>query len=157
VTGFESRGQKELGELAAALKDAGDKDLTNRVRAAMRGVAKPVGVRVLREGAQSMPHRGGFSARVAAQGRVGLATALVSRTLHVTLTLSNKGADMKSLDAGTLRHPVFKRGDRKAAWVRQSVPEGTFTRAFDAEAPTVAREVLTAAEVTLDTVARKVH
>lgn len=154
---FEARGQKELAELGAALKDAGDRDLTNRVRAAMRGVAKPVGVRVLRTGAESMPHRGGFSSRVASQGRAGLATALVSGTLHVTLTLSNKGADLKSLDAGILRHPVFKRGDGKARWVRQSVPEGTFTRAFETEAPLVAREVLTAAEATLDTVARKVH
>jgi hypothetical protein len=154
---FELRGAKELAELSAALKEASDRDLTNRVRGAMRGVAKPVGVRVLRAGAESMPHHGGFADRVASRGRVGLSTALVARTVHVTLTLSNKGADMKSLDAGILRHPVFKRGDQKARWVRQSVPEAAFSHAFDAEAPMVAREVLTAAEATLETVARKVR
>ena len=67
--------------------------------------------------------RSEFAARVAAQGRVGLTSALVARNLHVTMTLSNKGANMRALDAGLLRHQVF---GNKAVWARQKVPAGAF-------------------------------
>lgn len=154
MSDFEVRGKRELAALSAALKEAGDHDLTNRVRASMRGVAKPLGLRVLKAGAAEMPHRGGFASRVESSGRVGMTAALVTgRTLRVTLTLSNKGADMKTLDDGILRHPVF--GNRKV-WRITKVPANAFSRAFDAEAPLVAREVLAAADATVNAVARKV-
>lgn len=153
---LEVKGLDQLRDLSHALKEASDKDLTNGVRAAIRSETKPAGLRILRAGAAAMPHRGGFSARVATQGRVGLQTALVSKDLHITMTLSNKGANMRALNAGELRHPVFATADRPRVWVRQQVPAGAFTRAFHAEAPALRDAALRGAQGALNDVARKV-
>jgi hypothetical protein len=154
--GVRVEGTDQLEEIAHALKEASDKDLTNNVRRSMREVAKPVGQAVMREGAVVMPKLGGFSARVE-QGKVGISSAIASKQVHVTIALSNKGVDMKSLDAGTLRHPVFKRADRPVIWRSQAVPARAFTTALKAQAPVVRRAVLEAMQTTLDNASRKVH
>jgi hypothetical protein len=146
-------GLEDLQRVADALKEAGDKDLQNKVSAALRNQAKPLGLLVLRTGAAEMPHRGGLSGRVSGMGRVGVSSALKGRVSAVSVILRNKGVDLKSMDAGVLRHPVF--GNR-SAWVRQSVPSGAFSRAFDAEALVVQRAATKAAQDVLDDVARKV-
>lgn len=146
-------GLDKLQDLSVGLKEAADRGVTNRVRAAIRAETKPAGLRILRKGAEEMPRGGGFAARVATQGRVGLQSALVAKNLHITMTLSNKGANMKALEAGVLRHPVF--GNR-GVWVRQSVPAGAFRRAFEAEAPALRDAALRGAQQALDDVARKV-
>ena len=154
--GIRTQGTDDLERMAAALKEAADRDLTNRVRKSMRDVAKPVGERTLIGGAERMPRRGGFAARVRDRGKVGVTSAIASRTVHVTLTLNNKGANLRSLDAGDLRHPVFARPDQPRRWVRQSVPAKAFTMAFNAQAPIVRGQVLDAMQATLNEAARKV-
>lgn len=151
--GLKVEGLDKLQDVSVALKEAADRGVTNRVRAALRAETKPAGQRILQAGAEPMPHRGGLAARIASQGRVGLATALASKNLHITMTLSNKGANMRAINAGVLRHLVF--GNR-AAWVRQDVPAGTFTRAFEKEAPRLRDAALKGAQEALDDVARKV-
>lgn len=151
-------GTDDLQKVADALKEAGDKDLQKRISGALRSEAKPLGLRVLRRGAEEMPHRGGLSARVAGEGRVGVSSALRGRVASVSVILRNKGVDLKSMDAGILRHPVFGRADRSRkewAWTRQSVPAGAFRRAFDAEAAEVQKAAVKAAQDVLDDVARK--
>lgn len=146
-------GNDDLQKLADALKDAGDKDLQKQVSGALRSVAKPLGERVLRRGAEHMPQRGGLAARVADMGRVGVSASLRGRVASVSVILRNKGVDLRSLDAGMLRHPVF--GNRKA-WTAQRIPAGAFTRAFDAEAREAQDAATKAAQSALDDVARKV-
>lgn len=146
-------GTDDLQRVADALKEAGDKDLQKRVSAAIRTEAKPLGLRVLHRGAEKMPQRGGLADRVAGMGRVGVSSALRGRVASVQVILRNKGVDLKAMDAGVLRHPVF--GNRQA-WVRQSVPARAFSDAFDAEAAQVQQAVNKAAQDTLDDVARKV-
>lgn len=175
--GIRLEGVEQLQKIADALKEAGDKDLQKQVSAALRGEAKPLGARVLARGAEEMPHRGGLAARVADIGRVGVSSALRGRVASVQVILRNKGVDLKSMDAGIVRHPVFLRNrtdllrrktvrgkgghilggeDRKDwTWVRQSVPAGAFRRAFEAESAEVQQAALKAAQAVLDDVARK--
>ena len=148
-------GTDDLQRVADALKDAGEKDLVKAVSGALRGEAKPLGERVLRRGAESMPHRGGLSERVAGMGKVGVSSALRGRIASVSVILRNKGVDLKAMDAGVLRHPVFAQADRSRVWVRQSVPAGAFRKAFDAEAAEVQAKAVKAAQGVLDDVARK--
>jgi hypothetical protein len=150
VTSLRIEGTDDLQRVADALKQAGDKDLQRATSAAIRGEARPLGLRVLRRGADSMPHRGGFAARVAG-GSAGVSSALRGRVASVSVILRNKGADLKSLDAGILRHKVFGRD----VWVRQSVVPGAFRRAFEEEAAAVRERVTKAAQGVLDDVARK--
>lgn len=151
--GLEVKGLDQLRDLSLALKETSDKDITNRVRSAIRAEIHPAGLRVLRAGAQPMPQGGGLAHRIVSQGRVGMTSALVSRDLHVTMTLSNTAVNMRSLDAGVVMHPDF--GNR-SEWERQSVPSRTFTRAFEAEAARLRTSALRGAQQALDDVGRKV-
>lgn len=148
---FGTEGAEQLRRVASALKDAGDTGLMRAVGAAQRDEAKPLGLRVLRRGAREMPKRGGLAARVGASS-AGVTSTVSGRVASSTVALRNTGVDLKSLDAGTLRHKVFGNPE---VWVRQSVPPGAFRRAFDAEAADVSRKALKAAQGVLDDVARK--
>lgn len=148
-------GTDDLQRIADALKEAGDKDLQKSIAAALRSEAKPLGERVLRRGAESMPHRGGLAERVAGLGRVGVSSALRGRVASVSVILRNKGVDLKSLDAGILRHLVFAQSGRPRTWVRQTVPAGAFRQAFEDEAREVQAKAVKAAQGVLDDVGRK--
>ena len=148
-------GTDDLQKVADALKDAADKDLQKQVSAALRTEAKPLGAKALARGAEQMPHRGGLAERVAGMGRVGVSSALRGRIASVSVILRNKGVDLKSMDAGVLRHPVYARAGQPRTWVRQSVPAGAFRRAFDAEADDARKAATKATQNVLDDVARK--
>lgn len=152
MTGIRVEGTDELQQVADALKAAGDSDLQRATSAALRGEAKPLGALVLGRGAMRMPQRGGLAARVAGMGSVGVSSALRGQVASVSVILRNKGVDLKSLDAGVLRHKVFGH----AVWVRQSVPSGAFREAFEAEAAEVRTRAVKAAQGVLDDVAHKV-
>lgn len=145
-------GNDDMQRVADALKEAGDKALMNRVRKAMRDAGKPIGTRVLKRGAEEMPHRGGLSDRISGLGRVGVNNALRGRVANISIVLRVKGADLRAINRGTLRHPVF--GNREV-WVGQPVPEAAWTRAFEAEVDEARVAVLKAAQDALNDVARK--
>lgn len=149
---FRTEGADDLDRIAAALREAGDRDLQKQVSAALRTEAKPLGQEVIRQGADEMPRRGGFADRVRGQSRVGVSNSLRGRTASVQVLLKNKGADLRSLDRGILRHPVF--GNR-GAWVAQSVPGQTFSRAFEAQVDKARDAAVKGAQAALDDVARK--
>jgi len=154
MTGLRIEGSDDLQRVADALKAAGDGGLQKAVSGSIRAEARPLGLRVLRLGAAEMPRRGGLSARVAA-GSAGVSSSLRGRVASVTVVLRNKGIDLKAMDAGVVRHPAFARADRDRVWVRQSVPEGAFRRAFAAEATGVRSKAVDAAQGVLNDVARK--
>lgn len=147
-----TEGADDLQRLAEALKAAGDKDLQKQVSKSIREEAKPLGQRVLRRGAEDLPQRGGLADRVQALGRVGVSSSLRGRVASVQVLLRNKGADLKSMDAGIVRHRVFG-SDR---WVAQSIRAGAFSRAFDTEAGEARKAALKGAQKALDDAARKV-
>lgn len=146
-------GADDLDRIAAALRQAADRELQKKVSGAMRGPARVLGRVVLDEGSQEMPSRGGLAARIRELGRVGVSNSLRGRVASVNVILKNKGVNLKALDVGVLRHPVF--GNR-GWWVQQQVPGGAFSRAFDREAGSVRDEVTKAAQDVLTDVARKV-
>lgn len=156
--GVRIKGTDELQKVADALKEAGDKDLQKRVSKAMREVAKPLGDKVLREGAAELPRRGGLSDYVASKGKIGISNSLRGRSASVTLKLHNKGVRFGAMNQGRLRHPVYGRpllSRKEWGWSTQSVRPGMFTRPFDAAAPEAAQEVTQAAQAALNDVARK--
>ena len=118
-------GSEDFLELARELREA-DRKLATRVRRSLRELAKPLG-EAGRDGlAETMPRRGGLSDVIAA-AKVGVATVSSSRSPRVEVRVRSAGHDLESMNDGELRHPVF--GTK--SWVRQSVPAGGATRAFD--------------------------
>ena len=104
---------------AAAVKGA-DKAVARAIRKRVREAAKPIGDHVITKGSDSMPSRGGLQSRLKS---VRPTVSILARGASINL---RKGANFTSLNAGTLRHPLYGHGP----WQQQGVPSGTYTGAF---------------------------
>jgi hypothetical protein len=106
-------GDRQLAELGARLKLAGDVGLKRAAQTRVRLAAKPL-IPIIQESArQSLPKAGGMNNFVARR-RPRTTVRFTGRTAGVRLTYKGKGAPS---DEGPWRHPVF--GNRKV-WVTQS-------------------------------------
>lgn len=147
-----------LQSVAAAYR-AADPELRKQMRRALAEVAKPLGMHVRSAGSGRLPRRGGLAARVA-RARIGTTLGTSSRNPSIAIRLSTReGYNLRLMNAGKLRHPVFARSDRTReqwAWVSQEIEPDAFARAFDEGAPEVRRAAMKALQAVLDDVARKV-
>jgi hypothetical protein len=126
----------DLRQLGDAYKGA-DKIIQKRMRTGIQEAGKPLAERVVREGSEDLPSRGGLRARIAA-ARPGITAALAGRNVAVSVRIANRQKDaLGALDSGTLRHPVWKTG----RWVAQSIPAGRFDAAFRRGAPEATEKV----------------
>lgn len=150
------RGMRELQELAEAYRN-GDKALRRRIGKAMRDIANPLARDIRSSAAQHMPRRGGLSERMG-RARAGTSLTTSTRNTGVTLRFSTReGYNLRFVDTGRLRHPVFARGDqdrKEWTWVNQQVYSGAFSKAFEAGSPKVRDAVLKAIQQALDEIAR---
>lgn len=137
---------------ALALNEAGDKDLRNEVYATFRRITKPLGEKVIAGGAAEMPKHGGFAAQVAA-AKMGQSNATTGRNPGIALSFRTKPShNLKTVDDGILRHPVFARSGATRVWVQQHVPAKAFTNPFLANRDPVAKEIVH----TMDKVAQEI-
>jgi hypothetical protein len=139
-------GTEQFKAAAHALNEAADKGIRREVYAAFRRVAKPLGEQIVEKGSQRLPRRGGLAARVAA-AKVGQSNATTGKNPSVAIRVrAREGYDLKSVDAGTLRHPVFARAGRPRVWSATKVNPNAFTAPFEGGVDQVRTEVLAALE-----------
>lgn len=137
-------GGDELAALARDLKAAGNKDLRKEMLRGLRTAARPA-VGAVRASAEAiLPHTGGLAHAVATSAiTTRTTTSARSAGVRVVATGKQHAHNIRRLDEGKLRHPVF--GNRNA-WVDQDVPPHWFTRPLEQLEPTVQvamRRVLT--------------
>lgn len=152
-----TEGTDDLQKIADELREAGDKKLARKVGAAIRKAAKPAGQTALRAGAYDMPGRGGLRSKLL-ESKIGVSAWLRSQRALVEVKLRNP-VDLRALDRGILRHPVFadpEKTRKQWTWVRQEVREGAFSGPFERQADKVRGEALEAAQDVLDEVAEAV-
>lgn len=128
-------GAENLERLAARLKEAGRKDLRKELLASIRKATKPVVQDVRASALDTLPSRGGLAALIAAS-RLGTQTRLSGKRVGVKLKASN-AHDIKGMDQGRLRHPLFGRKH----WYLQSVPAGWFSQPIEESAPEIRSEI----------------
>lgn len=151
-----AEGTADFIRAAHALNEAGDRELRKGVYRGLRTAARPLGARMVSALAEDMPSRGGLRARVAAS-KVSIRNATTGRNPRVEIALrSTQGYKLTPMNDGDLRHPVFAKANAKRVWVRQSVPSGAATRAFDEGAPLVRRTIVRELNQVMDDTARKV-
>jgi hypothetical protein len=149
-------GRREFAAAAKALNEAGDKALRREVYAAFRRAAKPLGERIIREGAGGLPARGGLAGRVA-RAKVQQSNSTRGRNPGVALkfkTVPNsqgQSYDLKTMDEGVVRHPTF---GRRNQWRVTRVRPQLFTTPFEAGREDVATEVIAAMRHVADQIAR---
>ncbi|WP_182379821.1 hypothetical protein [Nocardioides sp. WS12] len=136
---LEVQGAQQLEAVAKRLKAAGRGDLRKELLQQVRAAAKPTVTDIKRNAATDLPQRGGL-AQAVAKSRIGTRTRMSGKRVGVRIEAKN-GMDIKRLDQGRLRHPVF--GNRKA-WVEQTVKPGWFSEPIKRRLPEVRDGVLKA-------------
>lgn len=139
-------GAAQLAALAAALKAAGNKGLQRELSKGINSALKPLKAAVAQSALAKLPSSGGLAARAA-----GIPVRTRRNANGVRVVASGRGGmkNVKALDAGSVRHPVFGRN----AWVSQSVTPGFWTEPTEALAPEVRAELMKA----IDAVAKQIE
>lgn len=123
--------QAQLRKLAKDLKDAGEKDLRKALYRNLTLAARPLLEDAKREGGATTPHSGGAADRLLA-AKFSARALLGMRNPGVKLRAidsSGKSIDLRSLDRGRLRHPLF--GNREH-WYNTAVTPGWWSRPMNA-------------------------
>jgi hypothetical protein len=114
-------GAAKFGTLAKALKQAGDKELRKELYAGINRAVKPLSESVKVETKNYLPRRYAFelakSLKVKARRRAGRDPSV--RLVGQAKTPRGKERDLRSLNRGRLRHPLY--GNR-GYWYNQEVP-----------------------------------
>ncbi|WP_374457711.1 hypothetical protein [Nocardioides sp.] len=149
---FEVRGADDVDALVRRIRTHADaKALRRELNAGLNRVTKGVREDMKASIGPSLPSRGGLAALVMA--RVSLTTQAASgRSAGVRIRARHRDYDLRRMNEGRLRHPVF--GNR-GAWVQQTegVDPGFLDESFEKSKPEVARGI----QRVLDDIARKVE
>lgn len=138
-------GSAELKRVAAQIKAQGGKGLGREMSAGLRKASRPVQDSVRREFAAALPSRGGYRATASKSQRFRTSVKSGARTGFVQLTTFAEGTsqrrEIRALNAGVLRHPVYGRsrntrtGRRPNPWAVTRIRSGFFDRGTDEARP----------------------
>lgn len=149
---FEVRGSDDVDALVRRIRTHADaKAIRKDLYAGLNRVTKGVREDMKASIGPSLPSRGGLAALVMA--KVSLRTvAKGGRSASVSIKARHRDYDLKRLNQGRLRHPVF--GNR-SVWVQQTegVNPGFLDEPFEKSKPEVARGI----QRVLSEIARKVE
>lgn len=147
----EIRGSADVDALVRRIRTHGDaKALRKELMAGLNRVTKGTREDMKASIPPSLPSRGGLAALVHARTSL-TASAVAGRNAGVRINARSRSYDLRQMNAGRLRHPVFGRGP----WVEQTagVNPGFLDEAFEKDKPTITRGI----QRVLDDVARKVE
>lgn len=148
----EIRGVDDIDALLRRIRTHADaKALRKELYAGLNRVTKPVRADMRASIGPSLPSRGGLAALVMAKASL-TTSASTGRNAGVRIRARHKEYDLKRLNEGRLRHPVF--GNR-GVWVDQTagVNPGFLDDSFEKQKPEIARGI----QRVLDDIARKVE
>jgi hypothetical protein len=121
------QGADELNRVARKLKEAGDKGLRKELYSGLQRATKPIRADVQRSLATVLPQRGGL-ARKMSRARVTTKIRTSNRNTRLRIEVSSprgEDIDVKAMDRGRLRHPVF--GVWRPNTPTQQIPAGVVT------------------------------
>lgn len=133
---------------------AADRKVANGLRARVREAGKPLAEAIAQDGPEGLPESGGLAEwlRGAKPSLSMTQTRVAIKLTGLTGTRTRKTSDLNAINRGRLRHPVYARPGRKAGWVNQLVPAGTYDAAIDKHAEAALGDIAQA----LDDVMREI-
>jgi hypothetical protein len=136
-------GAANLHKVAAQIRAEGRKDLAREMSAALTKATEPVQRAIRASAGQTMPRSGGYNAAFDKSLRFRNSRRTGGSQASVNLATYADGAserrDIKALEGGNLRHPVFgrsrpgaRKGERTAnPWTVTSIRAGFWKRGTD--------------------------
>jgi hypothetical protein len=141
-------GAAAFHQAAAKMRAAGRRSLEQEMGRALEASTKPV-ERSVRKEYTGLPSRGGYSGEFSKSLRIKLDKRTGARTARITMRAYADGTkerrDIRRLEAGQLRHPVYgrrRRGGSVNPWATTSIKGGYFRRGTDDAADGVRREMI---------------
>jgi hypothetical protein len=131
-------GADALGRLARRLKEDGNKELRKKLMAGIQRATRPLREEIKVAARRQLPRSGGLNEFVAS-GKFSTKTRSGGRKVGVRITGVKSGHDIRAIDRGRLRHPVW--GNRRR-WVNQRVRPGFFTKTIEDRAHIVRDELV---------------
>lgn len=146
----EIRGSVELERVSRRLKEVGDTELRKQMLAGLRREGKPLIDAVKASVGDYLP-TGGGAADAVRSSSFGVRTRTSGPRASVRIVgVGRRVNDLRRINAGTLRHPVF--GNREA-WVSQRIRPGFFDRPMESRKPLVQSRM----QRVLEDIARRVE
>lgn len=143
-------GADQFFALARRLKEAGDKDLQREMYRGMNRAVKPLRERVKQSAVDTLPRKGGLGALVASKTKIRVQRRTGVRSVGIKLLATWDGHDVKALDAGRLRKPLFH---NRRHWYSQTITPGFWTSPTGSSGPATQAQLL----VAMDAVKRKIE
>ncbi len=142
-------GAEKFAEVAKALKQVADKELSKELYAGLNRSTKMLRADAKQAAGRQLPQRGGLARRVETKARLSTRRR-TGRDAGIRIVATGKVTQLKQMDEGKVRHPVYGHRNR---WVGQNIPraEGWFTETMNEGAPEVRKELVKV----LDDIARK--
>lgn len=134
-------------QLAAALRDLGDRETIPALRRALRTETKDARIRIRNRIRQALPKRGGLNKWVGRTPR--LESKFMPKATSVKLTLARTDHDLAQMNrGGFVRHPLFANRKR---WFVTRLPSGPhwWEKATDPELATLRERVAVAVDQTV--------
>jgi len=134
-----------------ALKDAGTKEMRTAVRKAVSEATKPTRKKIKQATIDTLPHKGGlnrFAARTPSAN-----TDFRADRASIKITMTRKGHDLKSMDAGKVRHPHPR---SRKFWYTETVRGGFFTDTIKADGAEIKARIQADLSKYMDELERKV-
>ena len=116
------QGAEDLGVLAKRLKEVGDKELRKELLRGIRVATKGTKAKIKANALSQLPKKGGLNA-VIAGSKFATKTKTSARSTGIKIVATNPH-QIRGMDRGHLRHPVFGHRDR---WKSQKIPAGWFS------------------------------
>jgi hypothetical protein len=154
VTEVDIKGAEQLASLSRQLKAAGDKALARELTKAISKAVAPLKSELPASARSHLPKRGGLAERVAAS-KVGFSRRTSGQAVGLRVQAKN-AYHLAQMDAGFVRHPVFKRkGEegRRVVWQTQRITPGWFSKPTEAAGPRIRAEV----QAAMDVVAKQIE
>lgn len=143
----------ELRYVAGQLRKAAARDLTRELRKGQRAAFRPLQKEIKAEALATLPKRGGYNVTMSKAVKVTVTTGVGNKALtaRIYATGKSEARDVKRVNDGVLRHPLF---GRRTSWHTTKVRPGFVDRPIDRLSDQVLKESADAAQRVLDSIAR---
>lgn len=124
----------DIGKEVRKLRTAAERGIRTELRKVVSAESKPARAAIKASAMERLPQRGGLNRFAAVLPAAK--TTFTSSSVEMKIAQRKAGHDLKALNAGKVRHPVFGHRDR---WNRtpQEITPGYFDRAVEALSPEV--------------------
>lgn len=149
------KGADQLEALGRRLKAAGGNNLRKELLRGIRASNKGTIAKIRASARTELPHSGGL-AELVSRSRIGTRTRLTGTGAGVTITGTGKNVrNLRGLNEGRLRHPVFARAENRKhwAWVSQAVRPHWFDQPVTDDLPHIRKSI----EQVMADVARRIE